>query len=76
MQAVITTYEMVVLETPHLMDVEWKCLIIDEAHRLKNLSCKLVECLRSMSLVCLYFLLSFNFSLLLCLQYFFLLLNL
>lgn len=51
MQAVVTTYEMIVLDTPHLLEVDWKCLIIDEAHRLKNLSCKLVECLRSMKLV-------------------------
>ena len=50
-QAVITTYEMIVLDTPHLMDVDWKCLIIDEAHRLKNQECKLVECLRNLHLV-------------------------
>nr|XP_018669889.1 chromodomain-helicase-DNA-binding protein 7 isoform X2 [Ciona intestinalis] len=48
--AVITTYEMIVLDTPHLRDVDWRCLIIDEAHRLKNLSCKLVESLRFMQL--------------------------
>ena len=51
MNAVITTYEMVVLDSPHLRDVDWKCLIIDEAHRLKNHSCKLVESLRGMQLV-------------------------
>ena len=51
MHAVITTYEMVVLDSPHLRDVDWKCLIIDEAHRLKNNSCKLVESLRAMQLV-------------------------
>jgi len=51
MHAVITTYEMIVLDSPHLRDVDWKCLIIDEAHRLKNNSCKLVESLRGMQLV-------------------------
>ena len=51
MHAVVTTYEMIVLDTPHIMDVNWKCLIIDEAHRLKNQSCKLVESLRMMDLV-------------------------
>ncbi|XP_076818794.1 uncharacterized protein LOC143464735 isoform X2 [Clavelina lepadiformis] len=50
MHAVITTYEMIVLDSPHLRDVDWRCLIIDEAHRLKNLSCKLVESLKVMQL--------------------------
>uniref|UniRef100_H2YXE6 DNA helicase n=1 Tax=Ciona savignyi TaxID=51511 RepID=H2YXE6_CIOSA len=31
--AVITTYEMIVLDSSHLRDVDWRCLIIDEAHR-------------------------------------------
>jgi len=51
MQAVITTYEMIVLDSPHLRDVEWRCMVIDEGHRLKNISCKLVESFRNMTLV-------------------------
>lgn len=51
MHAVITTYEMIVLENSHLEHIDWQVLIIDEAHRLKNQSCKLADCLRAMHLV-------------------------
>lgn len=31
--------------------IEWRCVIIDEAHRLKNKNCKLLEGLKLMNLV-------------------------
>lgn len=32
----VTTYEMVIQDSQFLQDIQWKCLIVDEAHRLKN----------------------------------------
>lgn len=50
-QAVITTFEMILGGCPELNAVEWRCVIIDEAHRLKNKNCKLLEGFKLMSLV-------------------------
>lgn len=36
---------------PELNAIEWRCVIIDEAHRLKNKNCKLLEGLKLMNLV-------------------------
>lgn len=50
-QAVITTFEMILGGCPELNAIEWRCVIIDEAHRLKNKNCKLLEGFKLMSLV-------------------------
>uniref|UniRef100_A0A8C9TMH5 Chromodomain helicase DNA binding protein 9 n=1 Tax=Scleropages formosus TaxID=113540 RepID=A0A8C9TMH5_SCLFO len=49
-QAIITTFEMILGGCPELNAVEWRCVIIDEAHRLKNKNCKLLEGFKLMSL--------------------------
>ncbi|XP_037668360.1 chromodomain-helicase-DNA-binding protein 6 isoform X1 [Choloepus didactylus] len=47
---VITTFEMILADCPELKKIHWSCVIIDEAHRLKNRNCKLLEGLKLMSL--------------------------
>ncbi|KAL0970047.1 hypothetical protein UPYG_G00236430 [Umbra pygmaea] len=37
----LTTFEMVGVMSPALRNIQWRCVIIDEAHRLKNKACKL-----------------------------------
>uniref|UniRef100_A0A672G6Y2 Chromodomain helicase DNA binding protein 9 n=1 Tax=Salarias fasciatus TaxID=181472 RepID=A0A672G6Y2_SALFA len=49
-QAVITTFEMILGGCPELNAIEWRCVIIDEAHRLKNKNCKLLEGFKLMNL--------------------------
>jgi len=44
--ALITTYEIIISDCELLSDIDWRCLIIDEAHRLKNKNCRLMEGLR------------------------------
>lgn len=51
-RAVITTFEMILGGCPELNAIEWRCVIIDEAHRLKNKNCKLLEGFKLMNLVC------------------------
>ncbi|XP_066558180.1 chromodomain-helicase-DNA-binding protein 6-like isoform X1 [Amia ocellicauda] len=49
-QGVITTFEMILADCPELKKIQWRCVVIDEAHRLKNRNCKLLEGLKLMSL--------------------------
>ncbi|KAM9510012.1 chromodomain-helicase-DNA-binding protein 9-like isoform 1-T10 [Guaruba guarouba] len=49
-QAIITTFEIILGGCPELNAIEWRCVIIDEAHRLKNKNCKLLEGLKLMNL--------------------------
>jgi SNF2 family DNA or RNA helicase len=49
-QVLITTYEMVVTDTAQLSRIQWECLIVDEAHRLKNVDAKLSVALRKFSI--------------------------
>ncbi|XP_041376531.1 chromodomain-helicase-DNA-binding protein 8-like isoform X2 [Gigantopelta aegis] len=44
--ALITTYELIITDWEVLSSIEWRCLIIDEAHRLKNRNCRLMDGLR------------------------------
>ncbi|XP_068456594.1 chromodomain-helicase-DNA-binding protein 8 isoform X1 [Clinocottus analis] len=44
--ALITTFEMVLSDCPELREISWRCVIIDEAHRLKNRNCKLLDSLK------------------------------
>uniref|UniRef100_A0A667YIK5 Chromodomain helicase DNA binding protein 7 n=1 Tax=Myripristis murdjan TaxID=586833 RepID=A0A667YIK5_9TELE len=48
--AVITTFEMILTDCPELRNVPWRCVVIDEAHRLKNRNCKLLEGLKMMDM--------------------------
>uniref|UniRef100_A0A4W3HL37 Chromodomain-helicase-DNA-binding protein 6-like n=1 Tax=Callorhinchus milii TaxID=7868 RepID=A0A4W3HL37_CALMI len=48
--AIITTFEMILADCPELRKIQWRCVIIDEAHRLKNKNCKLLEGLKLMGL--------------------------
>jgi chromodomain-helicase-DNA-binding protein 7 len=42
----ITTYECIITDIIDLKDISWRACVIDEAHRLKNQKCKLLEGLR------------------------------
>ncbi|XP_072237540.1 chromodomain-helicase-DNA-binding protein 6 isoform X2 [Leuresthes tenuis] len=46
----ITTFEMIMADCPELRKLQWRCVVIDEAHRLKNRNCKLLEGLKLMNL--------------------------
>lgn len=46
----ITTFEVVVTDSQDLKNFNWRLCIIDEAHRLKNRNCKLLEGLRQLHL--------------------------
>lgn len=48
---IITTFEMIMADCPELKKLNWRCVVIDEAHRLKNRNCKLLEGLKLMNLV-------------------------
>lgn len=41
--ALITTFEVVLSDVPLFCEFKWRNIIIDEAHRLKNKNCKLIE---------------------------------
>ncbi|XP_072952076.1 protein CHROMATIN REMODELING 4 isoform X2 [Typha angustifolia] len=45
----LTTYEMVLADAPHLRTVSWEVLIVDEGHRLKNSESKLFGLLNTFS---------------------------
>lgn len=42
-EVLITTYEMILSENKFLSTVRWRIAIVDEAHRLKNRKCKLLD---------------------------------
>ena len=46
-QVLITTYDDLVRDYEELAEVPWRCVIVDEAHRLRNVNSKLLECMRS-----------------------------
>ena len=47
----ITTFETVITDCVELSQVSFRICVIDEAHRLKNKDCKLIEGLRLLNLV-------------------------
>ncbi|KAK3760063.1 hypothetical protein RRG08_064733 [Elysia crispata] len=49
-EALITTFEIILTDFELLADIDWRCAIIDEAHRLKNKNCRLLEGLRQFEL--------------------------
>ena len=46
----ITTYESVISDIIELSEIKWRACVIDEAHRLKNNKCKLIEGLQLLTL--------------------------
>lgn len=48
----ITTYEVIISDLEQLRKVDWRVAIIDEAHRLKNRNCKLLQGLSCFDVVC------------------------
>lgn len=46
----ITTFELIITHSQELKGFNWRVCVIDEAHRLKNRNCKLLEGLRLLSL--------------------------
>lgn len=51
----ITTFEIIITDCMDLKEFNWRLCVIDEAHRLKNRNCKLLEGLRLLNLVSVYF---------------------
>ncbi|CAH1277583.1 CHD7 [Branchiostoma lanceolatum] len=49
-QSLITTYEVIISDCLELREIPWRAVIIDEAHRLKNRNCKLLEGLNILDL--------------------------
>jgi hypothetical protein len=49
----ITTFEIIIADCLELREFNWRLCVIDEAHRLKNRNCKLLEGLRLLNLVSL-----------------------
>jgi chromodomain-helicase-DNA-binding protein 7 len=47
----ITTFEIIIADCLELREFNWRLCVIDEAHRLKNRNCKLLEGLRLLNLV-------------------------
>lgn len=43
---VVSSYEIVMADRKHLQRYEWRYLVVDEGHRLKNHDCKLLRELR------------------------------
>jgi len=49
--ALITTYEVIISDLEELSAIDWRVAIIDEAHRLKNRNCKLLQGLTCFDMV-------------------------
>ena len=48
---IITTYEVILAPQCELRNIQWRVCVIDEAHRLKNRNCKLLEELKHINMV-------------------------
>ena len=46
---VVTSYEIVIADATALQRYDWKYLVVDEGHRLKNSGCRLLRELRTIS---------------------------
>jgi ATP-dependent DNA helicase len=44
---VVTSYEVIMRDRKYLSKYQWKYIIVDEGHRLKNMDCKLIRELKS-----------------------------
>ena len=40
---VVTSYEIIIRDADYIMSKQWKFLIVDEGHRLKNVNCRLIQ---------------------------------
>jgi len=49
--SLITTYEVIISDLEELSAIDWRVAIIDEAHRLKNRNCKLLQGLTCFEMV-------------------------
>ena len=49
--ALITTYEVIISDLEELSAIDWRVAVIDEAHRLKNRNCKLLQGLSCFEMV-------------------------
>ena len=45
---VITSYDMIMLEYKFLLKFQWRFIVVDEGHRLKNLNCSLIKHLKGL----------------------------
>jgi SNF2 family DNA or RNA helicase len=52
--ALVTTYEVIISDLEQLRQIDWRVAVIDEAHRLKNRNCKLLQGLSCFDVVCLF----------------------
>lgn len=48
---IITTFEVIITDLELLRQIDWRVSVIDEAHRLKNRNCKLLQGLYSVDVV-------------------------
>eukprot|EP01117_Protostelium_nocturnum_P010342 TRINITY_DN3719_c0_g1_i1.p1 TRINITY_DN3719_c0_g1~~TRINITY_DN3719_c0_g1_i1.p1 ORF type:complete len:775 (+),score=358.94 TRINITY_DN3719_c0_g1_i1:113-2437(+) len=44
---IVTSYQITMIDRKFLSKIQWKYIVVDEGHRLKNLNCKLVQELKS-----------------------------
>ena len=40
---VITSYEVAMMDQKHLQKHEWRYMVVDEGHRIKNTHCRLIR---------------------------------
>ena len=45
----VTTYDDLIKDYEELAEIPWRAVVVDEAHRLRNINSKLIDCLRSVS---------------------------
>lgn len=46
---IVTSYEIVMNDRKYLQRYNWKYIVVDEGHRIKNLNCRLIKELKSYS---------------------------
>lgn len=46
---IVTSYEIIIRDAAHIMSKQWKFLIVDEGHRLKNINCRLIQELKKIN---------------------------
>lgn len=46
---IVTSYEIVLADIKHMQKFNWKYIVVDEGHRLKNMNCKLIRELRTLN---------------------------
>lgn len=46
---IVTSYEIAIADIKYLQKLHWKYVVVDEGHRLKNMNCKLIRQLKTLS---------------------------